>query len=115
MKHTLASLLAAFALATVAIPAQATTTNGYVRNWWVEENGDINFYLLNSNNSAYVNGVCGSPLFRLKVGQANYDQAYTSLTLAAKNGYMVGMEVTTCDGTNNVIKMVKVCTWTGDC
>lgn len=61
MKRTLASLLAALTLVTVAIPAQATTTNGYARNWWVEENGDINFYLLNSNNSAYVNGVCGSP------------------------------------------------------
>ncbi len=114
MKRIITSLVAA-ALLAVALPASATTYYGYARNWWVQENGDITFYLLNADNSAYVNGMCGSPLYVLLVTNANFDEAYSSLMLAAKNGYRVGMETTTCNSNINVIKMVKVCTWTGDC
>lgn len=114
MKKTLKAAVA-LALLIFAIPASATSYYGYARNWWVEENGDITYYLMNETNTAVVNGMCGSSIYRLKVGQVNYNELYTSILLAAKNNYRVAMEVTTCNGTVNVIKMTKVCTWTGDC
>lgn len=114
MKRLIISLAVAVLL-TASLPASATSYPGYVRNWWVEENGDITFYFLNQDNSAYVTGLCGWGNYRLKVTSANYDEVYDSLKLAAKNGYKVLMEVTTCDSSINVIKMVKICTWTGDC
>lgn len=114
MKRVFASLIAAILLA-ASIPAQATSYDGYVRNWWVQENGDFTFYFLDQTNSNWVNGMCGSPLYVLQVGKANYNQLQVSLLLAAKNSYKVLMEVTTCSGTTNIIKMAKVCTWTGDC
>lgn len=94
---------------------QAGEYAGYVRNWWVEENGNITFYVLNETNTAYVNGLCGSGVYRLKVSNANFDEAFTSLKDAAIRSYMVRMYVTACDGTINVIRQPKICTWTGDC
>ena len=114
MKRILTSLLAAVMLA-VALPASATSYYGYVRNWWVQENGDIIFYFLDATNVNYVTGLCGWGLYVLQAGKANYDETYSSLLLAAKNNYKVLMEVTTCSGNVNIIKMAKVCTWTGDC
>lgn len=114
MKRILASLFAT-ALLAVTIPAQATSYGGYVRNWWVQENGDFTFYFLDQTNSNWVNGMCGSALYVLQVGKANYNQLQVSLLMAAKNNFKVLMEVTTCSGTTNIIKMAKVCTWTGDC
>lgn len=114
MKRILASLLAAMLLV-ASIPVQATSYGGYVRNWWVQENGDFTFYFLDQTNSNWVNGMCGSPLYVLQVGKTNYNQLQVSLLLAAKNNYKVLMEVTVCSGTTNIIKMAKVCTWTGDC
>lgn len=114
MKRFTIPLLAAIMLA-VATPASATSYGGFVRNWWVEENGDISYYFLNEANTAYVTGLCGWGVYRLKVGQANYNELYTSLLLAVKNNYKVLMEVATCSAQINIIKMAKVCTWTGDC
>ena len=114
MKRIITSLIAAVMLA-VSLPASATSYGGYVRNWWVQENGDITFYFLNQDNSAYVTGLCGWGIYVLQAGKANYDETYSSLLLAAKNNYKVLMEVTTCSAQINIIKMAKVCTWTGDC
>lgn len=114
MKRFITSLIAA-ALLIAALPASATSYSGYARNWWVQENGDITYYLLNADNSAWVNGMCGSPLYVLQTGKTNFDEVYSSLMLASKNGYRVIMEVTACSSNINIIKMVKVCTWTGDC
>lgn len=114
MKRLIISLAVAVLL-TASLPASATSYPGYVRNWWVEDNADLTWYFLNQDNSAYVTGLCGSGVYRLKVTNANYDVAYDSLKTAARNSYKVLMEVTTCDSNINVIKMVKICTWTGDC
>jgi len=114
MKRIIATILTAITLA-VSLPAQATSYGGYVRNWWVQENGDITFYFLDATNSNWVNGFCSSPIYVLQVGKPNYTQLYSSLLMAAKNNYKVLMEVTTCSGNQNIIKMAKVCTWTGDC
>ncbi len=114
LKRALVSLVAT-AMLTASFSASATSYAGYPRNWWVEENADITWYLLNQDNSVWVNGLCGSPVYRLKVTNANYDAVYDSLKMAARNGYRVQMEVVACDSNVNVIKMVKICTWIGDC
>lgn len=104
-----------------ALPISAASYYGYVRNWWVEENGDTTWYFLSNSDVSttttahYVGGYCGAGVYRLKVTNANYDEVYDSLKTAAKNNYKVIMEVTSCEGTINVIKMIKVCTWNGDC
>lgn len=114
MKRILTSLFAAILLA-ASLPAQATSYGGYVRNWWVQENGDLTFYFLDATNTNWVTGMCGSALYVLQVGKTNFNQTYPSLLLAAKNSYKVLLEVTTCSGNVNIIQMTKVCTWTGDC
>ena len=114
MKRIITSLVAAILLATASL-TNAASYGGYVRNWWIQENGDITFYFLDATNSNYVTGMCGWGIYVLQVGKANYDETYSSLLLAAKNNYKVLMEVTTCSGQINIIKMAKVCTWTGDC
>ena len=68
-----------------------------------------------ATSSTYATGLCGSGVYILKVGQANYDQVFLSLLFAAKNNYKIVVEVTTCSGSYNLIKQVKVCTWLGDC
>lgn len=114
MKRKLVSILLAIGLLTSHV-TQATSYAGYVRNWWVEENGDIMFYFLDSTNSTWITGLCGWGNYKLKVTNANFDEAYASLIKAAEKSYKVLMEVTDCDASINVIKAVKVCTWTGDC
>lgn len=114
MKRIITSLLAAALLATT-LPASATSYNGYARGWWVETNGDITFSFLNVDNTVYVTGMCGSGSYRLKVANANFDEVYSSTVLAAKNSYKMFMEVVACEGTVNLIKMVKVCTWATEC
>ncbi|TXH01275.1 MAG: hypothetical protein E6R05_05870 [Candidatus Moraniibacteriota bacterium] len=114
MKRIITSLVAAILLATTTL-SQATSYGGYVRNWWVQENGDFTFYFLDATNSNWVTGMCGSALYVLQMGKTNYTQLQVSLLMAAKNNYKVLMEVTTCSGSMNIIKMAKVCTWTGDC
>lgn len=95
--------------------AQATSYGGYVRNWWAESNGDIMFYFLTQDNSAYVTGLCGSGNYRLQASNGNFDTVYSSLLIAAKNNYKVLMEISSCSSSINIIDIVKVCTWTGDC
>lgn len=114
MQRFITSLLSAITLA-VAAPASATTYGGYVRNWWVQENGDITFYFLDATNSNWVVGLCGSPLYVLQAGKTSFDETYSSLLLAAKNNFKVLLDVTTCSGNQNLIRIAKVCTWTGDC
>lgn len=114
MKRIIASIVASVMLAAPLL-VSATSYGGYVRNWWVQENGDITYYFLDATNSNWVVGMCGSALYVLQAGKANYDEVFASLKLAARNNYKVLMEVTTCSGNQNLIKMVKVCTWTGDC
>ncbi|MFA9262669.1 MAG: hypothetical protein ACEQSB_04985 [Undibacterium sp.] len=115
MNRILAAFLATILLAT-SISAQAASYGGYARNWWVEANGDITFYLWNIDNTASVAGMCGANVYRLRTTNANFDEAYASFLLAAKNSYKVWMEVTTCAGTVNLIDMAKICTTTAvDC
>lgn len=121
MRRLIVPLMAAVML-TAALPALANSYYGYVRHWWVEENGDIVFYLFSNSDAAntvvpthYVTGLCGWANYRLKVTSANYDEVFASLKLAAKNNYRTIMEVVTCDASINVIKMVKVCTMSADC
>ena len=114
MNRILATLLATVLLA-ISIPAQATSYGGYIRNWWVEPSGDINFYLYNVDNTAVVNGMCGANTYRLRTTNANFDEAYASFLLAAKNSYKVWMEVSSCAGTNNLIDQAKICTYLADC
>lgn len=120
MKRIILSLIAA-ALLAVSLPASAASYYGYIRNWWVEENGDISFYFLSNPDvntttpSQYVTGLCGWGVWRLKVGQANYSELYLSLLMASRNNYKTILEVTTCSAQVNIIKMAKVCTWNGDC
>lgn len=114
MKRIITSLIAVALFATT-LPANATSYYGWIRNWWVEENGDISFYVQNETNTAYVTGACGWGVWRIKIGQANYNELYTSLVLSAKNNYKTVLEVTTCSGQINIIKMAKICTWTGEC
>lgn len=98
-----------------SVPASAASSTGYVRNWWVEDNADITWYLLNQDNTVYIAGPCGVGLFRIKVASANYDTAYDSLKSAARNSFRVVLEVTACESGINIIRAVKVCTWIGDC
>ena len=120
MKRIPVSFLAVILMA-ASLPASATSYYGYVRNWWVEENGDINFYFLSNpdvnttTTSQYVTGLCGWGNYRLKINQANFAPTYASLLMASKNNYKVIMEVTVCAGNINIVKMAKVCTWNGDC
>ncbi len=115
MKHISATVSTVLLLLVLALPAHATSYGGYVRNWWVQENGDITYYFLDVTNANYITGLCGQGLYTLRIDQSNYDEVYSSIMLAAKNNYKVLMEVTDCSGQTNIIKMVKICTWTGDC
>jgi hypothetical protein len=114
MKRILSILCIAAVLA-MALPASATSYPGYVRNWWVETNGNLTFYLLDpASQSSFVPGLCGGN-YTLKADQMNYDAALLSLVGAAWHGTKVLLEVSTCNGNANILDMVKVCTWTGDC
>jgi hypothetical protein len=113
-RNTLFGILLATGLLTSHV-AEATSYAGYVRNWWVNENGDITFYFLDSANNTWITGLCGWGNYNLKAGNANFDEVYSSLIKAAEKSYKVLMEVTECDVSTNIIKAVKVCTWTGDC
>lgn len=120
MKRLITSLAAATLLA-ASIPTSAASYYGYVRNWWVEENGDISFYFLSNSDvntttaGQYVTGLCGWGVWRLRADQMNFNQLYTSLLVASAKNYKTILEVASCSAQINLIKMAKVCTWNGDC
>lgn len=120
MKRIITSLAAATLLA-ASIPASAASYYGYVRNWWVQENGDITFYFLSNPDvntttpSQYVGGYCNAGIYTLQADKPNFHQLMASLMLAASKNYKTIMEVTSCGPNYNIVKMAKVCTWNGDC
>lgn len=120
MKRLITSLAAA-AILSAALPASAASYYGYVRNWWVQENGDITFYFLSNpdlsttTSAHYVGGFCNAGIYTLQADKPNFNQLYTSLLLASAKNYRTILEVTSCGPNYNIVKMAKVCTWNGDC
>lgn len=91
------------------ISAKAGEYQGYLRNYWVESNGDLTFYLDSST------GMCGSIVYKVQKSKSNFNELYPALMLALSKGYMVSLVVTSCSGSYNYIDFAKVCNFAGDC